>query len=192
MNIRTASPLFFAGNLFHIDFGHILGNYKSFMGISKEWVPFVLTPDFLYVMGTSGKKSSPNFRKFQVQKMRLPPNMVHIHLHIHTPFLNSVLACLHISYMYLPVCSLQHVLYVSFICVVGCVCEGLSCPPAPHQPPHHPLLYNADDRYDFLLSNPICYNWITTHWVYHKAKLSCVFSHILKTALQTNVLMEYH
>lgn len=58
-----------AGNLFHIDFGHILGNYKSFMGISKEWVPFVLTPDFLYVMGTSGKKSSPHFQKFQVQKM---------------------------------------------------------------------------------------------------------------------------
>lgn len=57
-----------AGNLFHIDFGHILGNYKSFMGISKEWVPFVLTPDFLYVMGTSGKKSSPHFLKFQVQK----------------------------------------------------------------------------------------------------------------------------
>lgn len=56
-----------AGNLFHIDFGHILGNYKSFMGISKEWVPFVLTPDFLYVMGTSGKKSSLNFQKFQVQ-----------------------------------------------------------------------------------------------------------------------------
>uniref|UniRef100_A0A671WHM2 Phosphatidylinositol-4,5-bisphosphate 3-kinase, catalytic subunit gamma n=1 Tax=Sparus aurata TaxID=8175 RepID=A0A671WHM2_SPAAU len=58
-----------SGNLFHIDFGHILGNYKSFMGISKEWVPFVLTPDFLYVMGTSGKKSSPHFQKFQVQKM---------------------------------------------------------------------------------------------------------------------------
>lgn len=54
-----------SGNLFHIDFGHILGNYKSFMGISREWVPFVLTPDFLYVMGTSGKKSSPNFQKFQ-------------------------------------------------------------------------------------------------------------------------------
>ncbi|KAJ4924837.1 hypothetical protein JOQ06_003787 [Pogonophryne albipinna] len=54
-----------SGNLFHIDFGHILGNYKSFMGFSKEWVPFVLTPDFLYVMGTSGKKSSPHFLKFQ-------------------------------------------------------------------------------------------------------------------------------
>lgn len=56
------------GNLFHIDFGHILGNYKSFLGITKERVPFVLTPDFLYVMGTTGKKSSPNFIMFQVKK----------------------------------------------------------------------------------------------------------------------------
>lgn len=55
------------GNLFHIDFGHILGNYKSFLGITKERVPFVLTPDFLYVMGTTGKKTSPNFLMFQVK-----------------------------------------------------------------------------------------------------------------------------
>ncbi|XP_042324361.1 phosphatidylinositol 4,5-bisphosphate 3-kinase catalytic subunit gamma isoform isoform X1 [Sceloporus undulatus] len=54
-----------AGNLFHIDFGHILGNYKSFLGINKERVPFVLTPDFLFVMGTSGKKTSPRFQNFQ-------------------------------------------------------------------------------------------------------------------------------
>lgn len=53
------------GNLFHIDFGHILGNYKSFLGINKERVPFVLTPDFLFVMGSSGKKTSPHFQKFQ-------------------------------------------------------------------------------------------------------------------------------
>lgn len=71
VNTGQKAPTLFcvpSGNLFHIDFGHILGNYKSFMGISKEWVPFVLTPDFLYVMGTSGKKSSPNFQKFQVRE----------------------------------------------------------------------------------------------------------------------------
>lgn len=56
------------GNLFHIDFGHILGNYKSFLGITKERVPFVLTPDFLYVMSTTGKKTSQNFLLFQVKK----------------------------------------------------------------------------------------------------------------------------
>lgn len=63
---------FSSGNLFHIDFGHILGNYKSFLGINKERVPFVLTPDFLFVMGTSGKKTSPHFQKFQVCDPCLP------------------------------------------------------------------------------------------------------------------------
>ncbi|XP_032810380.2 phosphatidylinositol 4,5-bisphosphate 3-kinase catalytic subunit gamma isoform isoform X2 [Petromyzon marinus] len=53
------------GNLFHIDFGHILGNTKSFLGISRERVPFVLTPDMLYVMGVTGKRSSAYFCRFQ-------------------------------------------------------------------------------------------------------------------------------
>uniref|UniRef100_A0A669BCQ5 Phosphatidylinositol-4,5-bisphosphate 3-kinase, catalytic subunit gamma n=1 Tax=Oreochromis niloticus TaxID=8128 RepID=A0A669BCQ5_ORENI len=75
-----------SGNLFHIDFGHILGNYKSFMGISKEWVPFVLTPDFLYVMGTSGKKSSPHFQKFQVL---FSMSIQYRCRNTHVPFLNS-------------------------------------------------------------------------------------------------------
>lgn len=66
------SDIFFSeGNLFHIDFGHILGNYKSFLGINKERVPFVLTPDFLFVMGTSGKKTSLHFQKFQVTGLLL-------------------------------------------------------------------------------------------------------------------------
>ncbi|KAL7864769.1 hypothetical protein AOLI_G00161890 [Acnodon oligacanthus] len=53
------------GNLFHIDFGHILGNTKSFLGVSRERVPFVLTPDFLYVMGRVKGESSLYFRKFK-------------------------------------------------------------------------------------------------------------------------------
>ncbi|KAG9332477.1 hypothetical protein JZ751_014575 [Albula glossodonta] len=52
------------GNLFHIDFGHILGNTKRFLGVNRERVPFVLTPDFLYVMGRVGKKSSLYFHRF--------------------------------------------------------------------------------------------------------------------------------
>lgn len=43
-------------------------------------------------------------------------------------------------------------LYVSFICVSGRVCEGLPGPSAPHQPAHHPLLHDADDRYDYVFS----------------------------------------
>jgi len=52
-----------SGNLFHIDFGHFLGNTKTFIGIQRERVPFVLTPDFVYVMGT---ESSDMFQKFKV------------------------------------------------------------------------------------------------------------------------------
>ncbi|TNN36520.1 Phosphatidylinositol 4,5-bisphosphate 3-kinase catalytic subunit gamma isoform [Liparis tanakae] len=52
------------GNLFHIDFGHILGNRKSFLGVSRERVPFVLTPDFVHVMGRSKGRNSLYFQKF--------------------------------------------------------------------------------------------------------------------------------
>uniref|UniRef100_A0A8C9VBH2 phosphatidylinositol 3-kinase n=1 Tax=Scleropages formosus TaxID=113540 RepID=A0A8C9VBH2_SCLFO len=53
------------GNLFHIDFGHILGNTKRFLGMNRERVPFVLTPDFLYVMGRLNKRSSLYFQRFK-------------------------------------------------------------------------------------------------------------------------------
>ncbi|XP_063064026.1 phosphatidylinositol 4,5-bisphosphate 3-kinase catalytic subunit gamma isoform [Engraulis encrasicolus] len=53
------------GNLFHIDFGHILGNTKSFLGMNRERVPFVLTPDFLFVMGRVKGRSSLYFQRFR-------------------------------------------------------------------------------------------------------------------------------
>uniref|UniRef100_A0A4W4EVY7 phosphatidylinositol 3-kinase n=1 Tax=Electrophorus electricus TaxID=8005 RepID=A0A4W4EVY7_ELEEL len=53
------------GNLFHIDFGHILGNTKSFLGVNRERVPFVLTPDFLYVMGKVKGQTSLSFQRFK-------------------------------------------------------------------------------------------------------------------------------
>uniref|UniRef100_A0A3B4B565 Uncharacterized protein n=1 Tax=Periophthalmus magnuspinnatus TaxID=409849 RepID=A0A3B4B565_9GOBI len=53
------------GNLFHIDFGHILGNWKRVLGVSRERVPFVLTPDFLYVMGRVKHKNSLYFDRFK-------------------------------------------------------------------------------------------------------------------------------
>jgi phosphatidylinositol kinase/protein kinase (PI-3 family) len=45
-----------------IDFGHFLGNIKRKFGIKRERAPFVLTPDFVYVMGT---RTSDNFAFFQ-------------------------------------------------------------------------------------------------------------------------------
>jgi phosphatidylinositol-4,5-bisphosphate 3-kinase catalytic subunit alpha/beta/delta len=44
------------GHLFHIDFGHILGNTLTFAGVKRETAPFVLTPEMIHVMG--GVKSS--------------------------------------------------------------------------------------------------------------------------------------
>jgi len=49
------------GKLFHIDFGHFLGNYKKKFGFKRERAPFVFTPDFAYVMGG---KDSKDFNRF--------------------------------------------------------------------------------------------------------------------------------
>jgi len=43
-----------SGHLFHIDFGHFLGNFKSKFGIKRERAPFVFTPEMAYVLGTDG------------------------------------------------------------------------------------------------------------------------------------------
>ena len=68
-----------SGRLFHIDFGHFLGNFKvkekgknknknlkcfSFQtkfGIKRERAPFVLTPDFAFVMGGKGSEMFKEF-----------------------------------------------------------------------------------------------------------------------------------
>ena len=52
------------GQLFHIDFGHFLGNFKSKFGVRRERVPFVLTDDFVYVI-TRGKDDQKEVEKFR-------------------------------------------------------------------------------------------------------------------------------
>lgn len=52
------------GHLFHIDFGHILGNFKSKFGIKRETAKFVLTPDFAYVMGGRNSDDFAKYRQF--------------------------------------------------------------------------------------------------------------------------------
>lgn len=51
--------------IFHIDFGHFLGNFKKKFGIQRERVPFVLTQDFLKVIaaGDDNPKSSLQFQR---------------------------------------------------------------------------------------------------------------------------------
>lgn len=39
------------GTLFHIDFGHFLGNFKTKFGFKRETAPFIFTPMYAYMMG---------------------------------------------------------------------------------------------------------------------------------------------
>jgi len=51
------------GHLFHIDFGHILGNFKEKYGIRRERAPFVFTPDWAYVMGGKDSEKYVEFKE---------------------------------------------------------------------------------------------------------------------------------
>uniref|UniRef100_A0A1B6CVF3 phosphatidylinositol 3-kinase n=1 Tax=Clastoptera arizonana TaxID=38151 RepID=A0A1B6CVF3_9HEMI len=56
------------GQLFHIDFGHILGHFKEKFGFRRERVPFVLTHDFVHVINKGQtKKEALEFQIFQKQ-----------------------------------------------------------------------------------------------------------------------------
>lgn len=46
--------------LFHIDFGHFLGNWKFKLGVKRERVKFILTPDFVYAMSKGVGQTSDN------------------------------------------------------------------------------------------------------------------------------------
>lgn len=54
-----------SGHLFHIDFGHFLGNFKTKFGINRERAAFVFTPEMAYVMGGKNYKSSTHFIDFK-------------------------------------------------------------------------------------------------------------------------------
>lgn len=53
------------GQLFHIDFGHILGHFKEKFGFRRERVPFVLTNDFVYVINKGQPKKGQAVVEFQ-------------------------------------------------------------------------------------------------------------------------------
>jgi len=61
----TTSCITSSGHLFHIDFAHFLGNIMKFAGIKRETAPFVLTPEFAYVItGDEKPEKSKEFQKF--------------------------------------------------------------------------------------------------------------------------------
>lgn len=49
--------------LFHIDFGHFLGNFKRKLGINRERVPFILTYDFVHVIQQGRTNNSEKFER---------------------------------------------------------------------------------------------------------------------------------
>ncbi|KAF8774814.1 Phosphatidylinositol 4 like protein [Argiope bruennichi] len=53
------------GQLFHVDFGHILGKFKEKFGFKRERVPFVLTHDFVYIITKGQTQRSQEFSRFQ-------------------------------------------------------------------------------------------------------------------------------
>lgn len=56
-----------SGHLFHIDFGHFLGNFKSKYGISRERHPFVFTPEMCFVFGGTHTKEFAEFEAMCVR-----------------------------------------------------------------------------------------------------------------------------
>lgn len=56
-----------SGHLFHIDFGHFLGNFKKKFGINRERAAFVFTPEMAYVIGGKDYKVHPRFKRFRTE-----------------------------------------------------------------------------------------------------------------------------
>jgi len=57
LSIITYGVIFIheTGHLFHIDFGHFLGNFKKKFGYKRERAPFVFTPSMATILGGSEK-----------------------------------------------------------------------------------------------------------------------------------------
>ena len=58
--------------MFHIDFGHFLGHFKTKFGFKRERVPFVLTEDFTKVIskGAANPKNTAEFIKYFEQNKK--------------------------------------------------------------------------------------------------------------------------
>ena len=51
------------GKLFHIDFGHVMGNFKSKFGFRRERSPMLLPSEFVQVIQKGGEKQFEIFRE---------------------------------------------------------------------------------------------------------------------------------
>jgi phosphatidylinositol-4,5-bisphosphate 3-kinase len=53
------------GQLFHIDFGHFLGNFKKKFGMKRERNPFVFSPEMAYVVSEDRTAKSKPYAEFE-------------------------------------------------------------------------------------------------------------------------------
>ncbi|XP_069808018.1 phosphatidylinositol 4,5-bisphosphate 3-kinase catalytic subunit delta isoform-like [Dendropsophus ebraccatus] len=53
------------GQLFHVDFGHIFGKFKTKFGFRRERTPFILTSDFLHVIQHGRNHDEFKFSRFR-------------------------------------------------------------------------------------------------------------------------------
>ena len=53
------------GHLFHIDWGHILGNFKTKMGVKRERTKLVFTPEMAFVIGGSSYEKSSKLKEWR-------------------------------------------------------------------------------------------------------------------------------
>ena len=76
-----------SGHLFHIDFGHFLGNVKT-----TERAPFVLTPDMAFVMGGKTATEFQNFSEIACEAFILLRKNAHIIINLFAMMLSTGIA----------------------------------------------------------------------------------------------------
>lgn len=77
------------GKMFHIDFGHVFGNFKSKLGIQRERSPFVFTPAFCKVIGHPGAPTFNHFTQLACDAYRIVRKNAFILHHICSIMISS-------------------------------------------------------------------------------------------------------
>lgn len=78
-----------SGKLFHIDFGHFLGNVKSKFGFKRERAPFVFTPDMAFVMGGEGSTSYNEFERLSCEAYNILRKYAHLFINLFSLMLST-------------------------------------------------------------------------------------------------------
>jgi phosphatidylinositol-4,5-bisphosphate 3-kinase len=81
-----------AGHLFHIDFGHFLGDVLTFATINRDAAPFVLTPEFVHVMGDENGEDYKRFKELSTKAYLVVRNENNVFLNLFHMMLSTGIA----------------------------------------------------------------------------------------------------